>query len=498
MAVSASSPVPASRIRALNDRARRADGRHVLYWMTAYRRLEWNFALERAVDAAREAGRPLVILEALRCDYAWASDRLHRFVIEGMAEHARALAGTPVTYLPYVEPEAGAGRGLVEALGTDACLVVTDDYPCFFIPRMAQAVADRLSVRVESVDSNGLVPMRAVDRTFLTAYSFRAYLQKTLRGELTRFPAAIAWSDLPARQPLPDTIRSRWPATPRASLDSPEALVKSLPIDHGVTPAPARGGRAAARAALDRFVAEALPRYGDDRNHPDIDGTSRLSPYLHFGHISAHEVFDAVMSRERWTSRKLAAPAGGKRDGWWGVSAGTEGFLDQLVTWRELGFNMCATRPDDYWQYASLPDWARRTLALHAGDAREHLYTREDFEHARTHDEIWNAAERQLVRDGWMHNYLRMLWGKKILEWTASPEDALETMVELMNKYALDGRDPNSYTGYFWTLGRYDRPWGPERPIFGTIRYMSSENTRRKLKLRRFLERYGTGGSLLT
>jgi len=489
-AVSEPARVPENRIRSLNDREVRPDRRLILYWMTAYRRLSHNFALQRAVEAARDLNRPLVVLEALRCDYRWASDRLHRFVVDGMAEHARELAAGPVTYFPYVEPATGAGGGLVEALAAEACLVVTDDFPCFFIPRMARATANRLDVRVESVDSNGLLPMRGVERTFLTAFSFRAHVQKTLRAALTDWPASIDWTTLPGTESLPDALLARWPVTPRETLDAPDVLLASLPIDHRVQPTHQRGGHGAARAALARFVRDKLPRYDDDRNHPDLDGTSHLSPYLHFGHVSAHEVFEAVMSAERWTSRKLGAPAGGKRDGWWGTSASAAGFLDQLVTWRELGFNMCATRPDDYWRYDSLPEWARTTLARHADDPREHVYSRDDFEAARTHDEIWNAAQRQLVRDGWMHNYLRMLWGKKILEWTASPEDALETMVELMNKYALDGRNPNSYTGYFWTLGRYDRPWGPERPVFGTIRYMSSDSTRRKLKIKRFLQTY--------
>jgi deoxyribodipyrimidine photo-lyase len=167
-----------------------------------------------------------------------------------------------------------------------------------------------------------------------------------------------------------------------------------------------------------------------------------------------------------------------------------EGFLDQLVTWRELGFNTCWHRPD-HDRYETLPDWARRTLARHAGDPRQHLYTTDQLAAAATHDPLWNAAQRQLVREGRLHNYLRMLWGKKILEWTTEPREALEVMLELNNRYALDGRDPNSTSGIFWVLGRYDRPWGPERPVFGTVRYMSSANTARKVSVRAYLERYG-------
>jgi deoxyribodipyrimidine photo-lyase len=161
-----------------------------------------------------------------------------------------------------------------------------------------------------------------------------------------------------------------------------------------------------------------------------------------------------------------------------------------LITWRELGYNMAAHAPG-YERYESLPAWARRTLAEHAADRRPFLYSLEEFEMSATHDPLWNAAQRQLVTEGRIHGYLRMLWGKKILEWTRSPEEALDVMVELNNTYALDGRDPNSYSGIFWVLGRYDRPWGPERPVFGKIRYMSSENTARKVGVSKYMERYG-------
>jgi deoxyribodipyrimidine photo-lyase len=168
-----------------------------------------------------------------------------------------------------------------------------------------------------------------------------------------------------------------------------------------------------------------------------------------------------------------------------------------VLVWRELGFNMCALRAD-YDTYESLPAWARATLDQHADDPRPVRYSLDDLEHARTHDALWNAAQTQMVREGWFHNYMRMLWGKKILEWSPSPREALERMIHLMNKYSLDGRDPNSYSGYFWTLGRYDHPWPPARPIFGTIRYMSSENTARKLRVKGYVKKYqpaGNGGA---
>jgi len=177
------------------------------------------------------------------------------------------------------------------------------------------------------------------------------------------------------------------------------------------------------------------------------------------------------------------------------VSASAEEFLDEFITWRELGYNMAWQRPD-YADFNSLPDWARQTLEEHEDDPRDHVYTLAEFERGATHDPLWNAAQTQLIREGRIHNYLRMLWGKKILQWTGSPREALAVMIELNNKYALDGRNPNSYSGIFWVLGRYDRPWFPERPVFGTVRYMTSENTARKVRVKEYLKRYSTEDSL--
>ncbi|HEY3253134.1 MAG TPA: hypothetical protein VGJ91_04265 [Polyangiaceae bacterium] len=174
----------------------------------------------------------------------------------------------------------------------------------------------------------------------------------------------------------------------------------------------------------------------------------------------------------------------------------SEAFLDQLITWRELGFNQC-THERDYQSFASLPNWAQKTLTEHKNDARPQLYTRAQLEAAQSHDPIWNAAQRELVQEGRIHNYLRMLWGKKILEWSQAPEQALATAIYLNDRYALDGRDPNSYSGILWCFGRYDRAWGPVRPIFGTVRYMSSANTAKKLRLTKYLAKYGEQRALL-
>jgi deoxyribodipyrimidine photo-lyase len=477
----------------------RAEGEHVLYWMIAFRRLGWNFALERAAGRARELGRPLVILEPLRCGYRWASDRFHRFVLDGMAEHARRLAGTDVLYHPYVELEPGAGKGLLEALAERACVVVTDDSPAFFYPRMLRAAAALLPVRLEAVDSNGLLPLRAVDRTFATAYDFRRALQKLLPHHLGAMPAEDPLATpLPKRRAsLPQKILRRWPAASAALLRGEAGTLAALPIDHSVAPVPGvTGGESAAVEVLDRFLDERLAAYGEGRNSPDEDVTSALSPYLHFGHIATHRVLAALAARERWSPERLAARSSGAREGWWGMSAAAEKFLDELVTWRELGYNRTALQGEESERYESLPEWARATLEKHAADPRPHLYDLAGFAAAATHDELWNAAQSQLARAGRIHNYLRMLWGKKILHWSASPREALAVMLELNNKYALDGRDPNSASGIFWCLGRYDRPWPPERPVFGTVRFMTTESTRRKLKVDAYLARWSAGGQL--
>lgn len=484
-------PATANRVRTLVDRPVNPDGQFVLYWMVAFRRVRWNFSLQHAVHWAEQLNKPLLILEALRCGYRWASQRLHHFIIQGMAEHQQQLADKPVRYYPYVEPECGAGSGLLPALARHASIVISDDYPCFFIPRMLAAAAARLETRFEVVDSNGLLPLRAAPQAFSRAYDFRRFLQKNLRPHLDAFPQPdpLEHAALPACEHIPKDVLERWPSSDvRQLADDPQSIAH-LPIDHAVPVTTTKGGERAGKQRLTDFLQHRLANYADARGLPSRDGTSGLSPYLHFGQISPHEVFASVMEHDGWAEDKISAKSSGSAQGWWGASRNVEAFLDEMVTWRELGFNMCC-HCENYDQYDSLPDWAQATLQKHAADPRSHIYTLEQFAAGSTHDPLWNAAQRQLVREGRIHNYLRMLWGKKILEWSSSPREALDYMLELNNRYALDGRDPNSYSGIFWVLGRYDRPWGPERPVYGKIRYMSSENTARKVQLAEYLQKF--------
>lgn len=481
--------VPEARIRAVNQAAVDPSGEHVLYWMGAARRPAWSFALDRAIELARELRKPLRVFEPLRTDYPHASDRLHAFMLAGMRDNAEAFERAGVGHLGYVEPEGGARAGLLEALAERACAVVADDYPGPFLEKLLADAGAGLKVRLEAVDSNGLYPMHATPRVFTTAASFRRHLQKELRPHLLELPRAnpLARLELPPAPPLPRAIRERWPT----SLDVDLA---KLPIDHRVLPSEIAGGHRAAQARLREFLDCKLTRYADDRNDPDADGSSGFSPYLHFGHLSVHQIFHALAEREGWRPEKLGKVTG-SREGWWGLSAASEAFLDELVTWRELGFNFSALR-EDAAEFGSLPHWARQTLHDHEKDPRPRLYDLATLEAAATYDPVWNAAQRQLVREGRIHNYLRMVWGKRLLEWTRTPEEAAQMLVQLNDRWALDGRDPNSYSGIFWVFGRYDRPWGPERPIYGKVRYMSSENTVRKLAMKQYLAKFGSGAQL--
>jgi deoxyribodipyrimidine photo-lyase len=481
--------VPPERVHACNERGF-ADGDYVLYWMIANRRRHFNFALQHAVEWSVELRKPLLIVEALGCRHRWATARSHVCIMQGMLDNLRAFRGSGVTYHPFVERHISDSKGMVHTLAEHSSVVVTDDSPAFEIPRWIEAVASRSPVLVERVDSNGLMPMQTTDRVFLTAQSFRRFLQAGLRPHLNTFPLADPLAEVDLPKPVRPFALKRWQAATLRELASPAELAARLPIDHSVAPvAKFAGGAVAARKRLQTFLDHGLDRYAEARNNPDDCASSGLSPYLHFGHISTHEIFSVLAARSKWSPARLRRAATGRREGWWGADANVEAFLDQLVTWREIGFNMCA-HAADYDSYESLPEWAKKTLARHARDPRPALYSREQLERAGTHDRLWNAAQRQLLTEGIIHNYLRMLWGKKILEWSPTPMDALATMIELNNKYALDGRDPNSYSGIFWILGRYDRPWGPERPIFGTVRYMSSDNTAKKLKVRNYLEKY--------
>ncbi len=367
--------VPSLRIQKANRRPVEPSAAHVVYWMVAARRRHFNFGLQRAADWARELGLPLLVLEAVRIGYPWASDRLHRFILDGMADNAAGLRSRGVTYLPYVEPELGAGSGLLEALAADAAIIVTDTFPTFFLPRMVASAARRAPVLMESIDSNGLIPLAATGQAFATAYAFRRWIQKHLADHLDEIPLEDPLAEeLPPPTAIPGSILDRWPAAPTGfagGLSDHPCRAPHRPrggSHRNSTAARLRPGESSTGSSTKR-----LTDYGEKRNRPDDGRSSGLSPYLHFGHISAHEVFLEVMRRERWSPEDVVPPANGRRAGWWGVSETRRGLSRPARHLARARFPVLPP-PADHDRWRSLPDWARRTLELHAADTREHLY----------------------------------------------------------------------------------------------------------------------------
>jgi deoxyribodipyrimidine photo-lyase len=371
-----------------------------------------------------------------------------------------------------------------------ACVIVSDDIPVFTMKEHNKIVASKINISYQVVDSNGIIPFFKTDKAPYTAYLFRKILQKNFAEAYANAPLQYPLNQLINKTliELPLDFRQKWPQIDYRDFIINEFIV-NLPIDHSVKIVSEKGTRSEALKIYNHFLKEKLSRYTEDRNQPDAYGSSKMSAYLHFGKISEYEMVKAAITTfdENYIAEKLTYQ-NGQSGTFYNLNPALESFLDELITWREVGFHFAHHRPD-YDQFESLPDWALSTLRDHENDKREYLYNLEKFEQAKTHDPIWNAAQRELIQEGRIHNYLRMLWGKKIVEWTKNPIEALDIMIELNNKYALDGRDPNSYSGIFWVLGRFDRAWA-ERPVFGKIRFMSSEMTAKKINLKNYLKKF--------
>lgn len=483
--------INSKRVFKRNDHQLDDEGDFVLYWMQTNHRLQYNYALEYAAGWANKLGKPLLIYEELKCDYRWASERIHTFYLEGMAEHANIANQQNLNYLPDVEQEPGESRHLQNQLFDRACCLITDEFPVFFIRERNRALGDNLEIPVITVDSNGLIPLGLTKKAPYNAYFFRKIMQKNFVECFTAPPKQHPLKDVENKSAIalpnePKKIRKK----SLEILDDPKAFLSALDIRHDVKPVRKKGTRRAALDRLRNFIQHGLSQYDEHRNDPDESAVSGLSPWLHFGKISAHEIVKTVLDHQpkNWDLDDISYN-GGSTGGFFNGDANVDSFLDQVVTWREVGFHF-AHHESKYDQFESLPGWARKTLTKHAGDKRDWIYKFDELAQSKTHDELWNAAQTQLREEGIMHNYLRMLWGKKVMEWTPDPETAIDYLIELNNLYAIDGRDPNSYSGIFWCFGRFDRAW-QERPIFGKTRYMTSSSARKKLKLDQYLDKYG-------
>jgi len=412
-------------------------GRLVLYWMSRDQRVEDNWALLYAASRARELKAGLAVAFCLDPQDRRAASRIVAFLLAGLAETAAALErlGIPFVLL-HGEPVTELTRFVTTSKTRE---LVCDFDPLRHKTHWRRTLAARLDIPVVEVDAHNIVPARWMSvRREVGAWTLRPKIERALPGFLTPFP----------------TLTRQGRASERVA----RACVASAGMAAGFEmqrPDVATGdepGTAAGRARLQHFLASGLARYGRSSNDPHTVACSRLSAYLHFGQISAQRV--------AWEASQ--APAGGGRDA----------FLDHLIVRRELADNFCLFEPA-YDAYAAAPAWARATLELHRLDRREYRYDGDAFEHARTHDELWNTAQRGLVTRGELHDGLRMYWAKKILEWSDSPETALHTALRLNDRYALDGRDPNGYANIACAvLGVHDRP-GPERPVYGMVRVAS-------------------------
>jgi deoxyribodipyrimidine photo-lyase len=434
------------RVQLLNDKSANNDGKYVLYWMQMFKRTSHNHALNFAIQQANERKLPLVVYEGLKFYYPWASDRIHTFILEGVEEKRKEFEKLGIRYIFYLQKDENSPKDTVAKLAKDATLIVTDDFPCFIIPKHNAAIVRKAEIPVYAVDSNGVIPMSRFEKEEYAAYTIRPKIKRMLGDYLKSFEEEkiiVRADDL--------------------KIDCAETHV-----DHSVKPSHFyHGGTANGRKRLKKFVSEILSNYETARNKPDKDGSSRLSSYLHFGFLSSLEIALAVQN--------VDAPQASK-----------DAYLEELIVRRELSYNFTKFNTN-YDSLESLPPWVQQTMRKHSQDQRAPIYSLEQLENFQTYDELWNAAQREMVETGEMHNYVRMLWGKNVIGWTRSYEEAFAILEHLNNKYCLDGRNPNSYAGILWCFGKHDRPW-MERPVFGTIRYMTSGSTGKKFNSKQYIE----------
>ena len=422
------------------------EGQCVVYWMQRSQRALDNPALNLAVEAANLLKKPVVAFFSLIPNAHHANRRHYQFMLKGLQDVAQGLRARGVGFILRRFPDHSLLKFCSEAR---PCVVVSDENPMAGAERVRARVAREIKDPFWTVDADVIIPTRLLSKEHYAARTIRPKIHALL-------PIFLR----PVGNPK---ARVPWKTSSnfRASIPDP-SLLDGLPVDDATAPVSAqRGGTQEALSTLRRFIAHKLKGYSRNRNQPDLDGTSRLSSYLHFGHIGPHTVALAV--------QKSGAPLEDR-----------SAFLEELIVRRELAHNFVRFNSHYETFHAGEP-WANRTLRIHARDKREYLYSEAQLENAETHDPLWNAAQKQMVLTGWMHGYLRMYWAKKILEWSPSAGVAYDIAVRLNDRYELDGRDPNGYAGIAWAIvGKHDRAWGPERAIYGKIRYMSYASTSRK------------------
>jgi deoxyribodipyrimidine photo-lyase len=442
-----------NRIEQLNTNMVRS-GEYVVYWMQASQRALDNHALEYAVRKANDLSQPLIVFFGLTSGFPEANERHYFFMLQGLQETAKTLENREISFIiQQVSPEKG-----VILLSKNASLVVTDKGYLRIQRQWRQYAAQHVRCPLIQVESDVIVPVTtASQKEEYTAATLRPKVKKQLNKFL---------------QPL--QIQNLQTHLHHHSLDSLDLsnssnIISHLPIHHHIKPSPVfHGGTSYALLLLEQFINQKLSYFSELRNDPGKDYCSHMSPYLHFGQISPSTIALQILRAN---------------------DPNTEAYLEELIIRRELSMNYVSYNPS-YDSFEGLPSWAKQTLLSHAKDKRPYLYSSEELETADTHDPYWNAAQHELINTGKMQGYMRMYWGKKILEWTQNPKEAFHIALSLNNKYELDGRDPNGFTGVAWCFGKHDRAW-QERPIFGKVRYMNAAGLTRKFDMDVYIKKSG-------
>jgi deoxyribodipyrimidine photo-lyase len=432
-------------------------GKCVVYWMQRAERALDNPALDVAVEIANALDLPVLAYFSAISNFPHANLRHYVFLNQGLADIEEDMKQRQVGFVVRRPPNNSLEALLAEV---NAAMVVGDENPCREPERWRRVLAGRLRIPYWTVDADVVVPSGLFNKKMYALHIFKPRLYAELPNFLVAQPNHRPHRELKQKLEsfnVKDDVTEGW-----KKLDRSVGPVESF-----------TGGTHAAVRRLKEFVNKDLGAYEKMRNHPEVDGTSRMSPYLHFGHISPITIALAVNKAHKDGKASKAA---------------CDSYIDELVGWRELAVNF-VKYTENYDSFECAEPWAHKTLMEHARDKRETVYSVEELERSQTHDELWNAAQNQMLKFGWMHNYMRMYWAKKILEWSPNPAQAFDTCVTLNDRYFLDGRDPNGYAGIAWSIvGKFDRPWF-DRPIFGTIRYMSGGSTGKKFNSKKYIQK---------
>ncbi|HMS03374.1 MAG TPA: deoxyribodipyrimidine photo-lyase [Gemmatimonadaceae bacterium] len=469
-----------ARTTEVNGKRTRPEGAWVLYWMQSTQRLHDNWALRAAIRAADKVGKPLVIHQGLDPTYPHASDRHHHHILHAARDTAADAEARGLTYQFVLRRRRDDDRRVLDRLADKAYCVFTDRFPTAGVDARTWRLGERVACRVLAVDGSCIVPSGLLPKAEWAARTIRPKLAKLRDASLEpveeRAPRHALAPDVAQRLHDARAVDAL-PLRAWRDDEADAAIAREIAaceIDHTVGPVTSfvPGARAAA-ARLDAFVRTRLAHYTTQRNEAADDITSHLSPDLHYGHVAAAEVVRAALASD--------APR-----------ADVDAFVDQVLTWRELAYNWCVRTPH-FDQLRALPDWIQRTMAAHAGDPREETYDLATLDAADTDDALWNAAQRQLLETGVIHNYARMLWGKQVIRWAPTYEEARAWLFHLNDRYALDGRDPNSVGGIMWCLGLWDRSWG-NKPVWGGLRPMLTSRAKLKFDVGRYVRRWSGRG----